>query len=185
MINLRLHTAASLTDVFGTWPNLTQGLIGSAIGTGAGVLGALWVARWTVSREGSGERVRQSAEAAGFVLVALDPIPARLRQLQHVEHDGPKGLPDWAEKRWSEASTAVYQEHVLRGHLLPRAIETQFEELWDLLEGVIVYELDEENWPLHITTVPNAELETAAVKTEELLSELTHYRRQIIGAPPR
>jgi hypothetical protein len=108
------------------------------------VVGAFYVARWTVHNElkRQDERTRDAigAEAAGQILMAVASLPEALRRLEDVEPDM-NGIPYRYVTTWEANQTELLTQLRLHGMLLPPDVETQATTLAGML-GPNLFDID-------------------------------------------
>jgi hypothetical protein len=173
----------ALSGVFGGWSNVMQGFGGALVA----VLGAFYVARWTVHNElkRQDERTRDAmgAEAASQILTAVATLPEALRRLEDLEPDM-NGIGYRHVTEWETNQTELLTQLRLHGMLLPATIETQAVTLAGLLgRNLFDIDVDEESNTL-IWLDDNHDRVQAAIRlAEATMQSLQDYRRDPASAP--
>ena len=124
--------SSALHDVFGGWPNATQGFIGSM----AGVIGAYVVAIRTsrkLSREEEGRR------AAGDLIEALVDVSGMLKRLQDAEYQSAHGLSGKQAGDWDRKASRVRSLVAQYGSFLARDLERRGTSLATDMENVLAF----------------------------------------------
>lgn len=167
----------ALFGVFGGWPNIMQGFGGALVA----VLGAFYVARWTVHNElrRQDERTRDAigAEAAGRILTAIASLPEALRRLEEFEPDQ-HGINFSHVTTWETNQTELLTQLRLHGMLLPAKLETQVTALAGMLgRNLFDIDVDEDSHTLIWLDDNHERVQAAIWSAESTLESLQNYRR--------
>ncbi|KQU68308.1 hypothetical protein [Phycicoccus sp. Root101] len=188
-----------LDQVFGGWPNFTQGALGAFVG----VLGAAGVAAWVSRREISAERERAKAEvareaeraqgeierdrlrrleaaaqdAAGRMIKALWDLESQVKQVSWAQPVTGSGIESRFLSKWDQRAHDFRQEVAMWGSLLPAALEARLTKLLPLLDRVVVIDTTEEGELVYADVGPEEELDAVRELARSLVSELQAFRR--------
>lgn len=171
------------SDFFGTWPDVTQGLLGSAVGSGLGVFGAYWVATSQMRSERKAQREAAGGQAAGAILEATLRVRELLTYFARIHPDDYDhlGLRSSVREGWQEARSAFEVAVILHGHLLPELLGQRLAAMSTRVKDALDWDFDEENrqlievWPSK-ENAPSVLEEFTAVQTD-----LIAYARSALG----
>jgi len=165
-----------LFDLFGGWPNVMQGFGGAFVA----VLGAFYVARWTVRHElkQQDKRARDagSAEAATQVLAMIAPFPELLRELQHADFDQ-QGISHRYLTAWVDRQHELRNQLRTHGMLLPANVEAAVTTLADSL-GRNLFKIDEDEDIGVLDLWLSDSVEAAIAMSESTSRLLQDFRRE-------
>ena len=182
MITSVRDIAASL---FLDWPNVTQGLVGSALGSALGVYGAYTVAARQMRHDRDSRRMAAGGEAAASILETLLPLLKQLNLLRNLDPNwdiDQDGLSEGHRRRWREYSSAFEVSLLLRAHLLPTKVATDLEALARCLDKALVWDVDKENNIVnYVTTASEDVLEKIGATAATARQSLTDYARSALG----
>lgn len=172
----------ALFEVFGGWSNAMQGFGGALVA----VVGAFYVARWTVHNElkRQDERTRDAigAEAAGQILMAVASLPEALRRLEDVEPDM-NGIPHRHVTTWEANQAELLTQLRLHGMLLPQNVETQATALAGMLgRNLFDINVDEDSHTLIWLDDNHDRVQAAIREAEATMRSLQAYRRDPASA---
>lgn len=188
-----------LDQMFGGWPNFTQGALGAFVG----VLGAAGVAVWVSRREISAERERAKAEvareaeraqremerdrlrrleaaaqdAAGRMIKALWELERHVKQVSWAQPVTGSGIESRFLAKWDQQAQDFRQEVAMWGSLLPASLESRLTQLLPQLDRVVVIDTTEEGELVYADVGPAEELDAVRDIARSLVVELQEFRR--------
>lgn len=172
-----------LVEVFGSWPNLTQGLIGSAIGSGLGVFGAYWVASHQMRHDRNVQRRMAGGQAASAILETVLPVRTELEALTNLNPDydfDQNGIPSSRRRHWHQVRGAFDIALLLRSHLVPERVSTPLLALTPRLENDVLVDTWDDGGGLEACW-PSDHAGTVLRELQAAQETLVAYARAALG----